>query len=423
MKVVHTYVDKHNMIWKELIYTQYLSALLAKKHYGNISFYGDSVACKQIMDIGIPYDEINSDVVTNKDADTWSVPKIKVYESINEPFLHIDTDTLIFSKIEFETYKQDFLFSHKDMYVPTQNGEELSNNLFQYWFSNLSKKSTDIDSQKYPHRAFLANFNKDVPNALLDQLNTEYNFHYLNETYTNLFFDLLEKIDIDVYKSTHFYSIPNMNVTYIKNYKKFAEVCHETLKHYENNKERIDGEKYGSCYIEQLMLHTILRKLDKEYRKNSKSLKHLIFEDVPMLQIDSHNNVASVNDVKFPLRLKVLKQKHFKCSCCGEEMVSSLSTRNLEFDEISIKDIDDIKNHFDNNFNGFLHVTYLKWYDVMQAIIIDKLRSLVGDDEIRKIHRYFLEKYPSLNLPTLSGGEILYNKLTGFEFTKTSKIL
>ena len=31
MKVIHTYVDKQNLIWKELFYTQYLSAILAKK--------------------------------------------------------------------------------------------------------------------------------------------------------------------------------------------------------------------------------------------------------------------------------------------------------------------------------------------------------------------------------------------------------
>ena len=51
MKVIHTYIDKQNLIWKELLYTQYLSAILAKKHYGSISFYGDEISCKQIKDI------------------------------------------------------------------------------------------------------------------------------------------------------------------------------------------------------------------------------------------------------------------------------------------------------------------------------------------------------------------------------------
>ena len=33
MKVIHTYVDNQSIIWKELLYVQYLSAILAKKHY------------------------------------------------------------------------------------------------------------------------------------------------------------------------------------------------------------------------------------------------------------------------------------------------------------------------------------------------------------------------------------------------------
>ena len=364
MKVVHTYVDKHNLIWKELIYTQYLSALLAKKHYGNISFYGDNLACKQIKELGLPYDEINSDIVKNKDTDTWSVPKIKVYQAQTEPFLHIDTDTLIFNKIELETYNQDFLFSHKDMFVPGENSEEIMKNLYQYWFCNLPKNDINYET-KYPFRSFLENFQQQVPSILLQGMGAYKDFYYLNKTYTNLFFDLMEKIGAEVFNNTHFQSIPNMNITYIKDYKKFSEVCEQTLKHYEDNKERIDNEEFGSCYIEQLMLHTHLRMVDGKYNKTSKKFKNFIFEESPLIQIDGYNNTASVDQVRFPLRFRLLNQKHFKCSCCNVPMISSLSTRNLDFIEISIENIDDIKNYFNYEFNGFLHVTYLKWYDIM----------------------------------------------------------
>ena len=67
MKVVHTYVDKIGIIWKELLYTQYLSAILAKKHYGNISFYGDVEECRQVIDLGLPYDEVNDKIVKRVD--------------------------------------------------------------------------------------------------------------------------------------------------------------------------------------------------------------------------------------------------------------------------------------------------------------------------------------------------------------------
>ena len=45
MKVIHTYVDNQAIIWKELLYVQYLNYILLKKHYGNISFYGDNKVC------------------------------------------------------------------------------------------------------------------------------------------------------------------------------------------------------------------------------------------------------------------------------------------------------------------------------------------------------------------------------------------
>ncbi len=417
MKVVHTFFEKNKIIWKELIYCQYLSALLAKKHYGNISFYGDDYACSQVEKIGIPYDNINSDVLKNVDPTTWSVPKIKVYESMNEPFLHIDTDTFLFSKIEFDTYKQDYMFSHKDMFVPGENNEKLLKNLYQYWFCNIEINNIDY-GKKYPFKTFVENFQQQVPNILLQGMSGYKEYYYLNKTYTNLFFDLMENIGEEIFDDIHFSSIPNMNILYVKNHEKFADVCKSTLKHYEENKEKIDSEKFGSCYIEQLMLHTHLRMVDKKYKKSSEKHKNFIFEESPLVQMDSHNNVPSVDDVIFPLKFRLLNQKHFSCPCCNNDIITSLSTRNLDFKEISIESIEDIKNYFDYNFNGFLHVTYLKWYDVIQAIIIDKLRAIVGDDEIRKIHHYFLDKYPQLNLPILSGGEKLYTKLTGFKFTQ-----
>ena len=109
MKVIHTYVDDHTIIWKELLYVQYLSAILAKKHYGNISFYGDTKVCQQLKILGLPYDEFNDKFVKKTDVSTFSIPKLKIYKKIKEPFVHIDTDTLLFNKIEFETFEEDYI--------------------------------------------------------------------------------------------------------------------------------------------------------------------------------------------------------------------------------------------------------------------------------------------------------------------------
>jgi hypothetical protein len=94
-----------------------------------------------------------------------------------------------------------------------------------------------------------------------------------------------------------------------------------------------------------------------------------------------------------------------------------------DFYELIINDIDDIKNYFDHEFNGFFHTTYMKWYDIIQVIIIDKLRKEIGDDEIRRIHDYFRKHYPSRGLPTTSNGERLYTRLTGFKFHGTTSLI
>ena len=407
MKVVHTYVDNAGVVWKELLYTQYLSAVLAKKHYGNISFYGDVEECKQVIDLGLPYDEVNNKIVKKEDTKTWSIPKLKVYESLDEPFLHIDTDTLLFNKIIFETYEQDYLFSHNDMHTPSVlSKDKLVSQLYKY-YSNPPYKNIKKNDDGH-------------------------NYFYFNKTYSKLFFDLMllgenkEKL-FDSYGS--FETIPNMNIVYIKNYKTFSKVCRDSIDHYYKHKKNIDNEEYGSCYIEQLILHLNLRIEDKKYRKSSKKDDHTIFNSIPTTQVDSHNNIPSVEEVRFPFRLNNIKGKHLPICYGGDEVITKLSklknynelSEKKRVDRIVINNKEDILNFFKQEFNGFFHVTYMKWYDIIQAYIIHKLREEIGDDKVREIHSYFKPKYIELNLPIVSGGEKLYEELTGFEFDITKK--
>jgi hypothetical protein len=170
---------------------------------------------------------------------------------------------------------------------------------------------------------------------------------------------------------------------------------------------------------------------DKTYKKSNNKNKHVIFDDNPSIQIDPHNNIPEVDKVQFPFRLRILNQKHLECGCCNEKMITRLSKFNnfynvpmdQKFKELSIQSVEDIPNFFEEDFNGFLHVSYLKWYDIVQAIVIDKLRKLVGDDEIRKINSYYAKRYKKMNLPAISGGEKLYSKLTGFKFNEVKDIL
>ena len=50
-------------------------------------------------------------------------------------------------------------------------------------------------------------------------------------------------------------------------------------------------------------------------------------------------------------------------------------------------------------------------------MVIHRLRNEIGDEGIRKIHKYFETIYVNqANLESTSEGEMLYTRLTGFDF-------
>ena len=113
MKLIQTFVpnkfdtknEKHkNIIWKDLMYVQMLSVLLAKREYGEISLYTNNTVKKQIVDIGVPYTHIDTDILQDTTSDLFCIPKLRIYREIKEPFVHIDTDTLIYKKIDFSKF-------------------------------------------------------------------------------------------------------------------------------------------------------------------------------------------------------------------------------------------------------------------------------------------------------------------------------
>ena len=373
MKVVHSHADKLDCIWKELAYSQFLSAILAKKHYGNISFYGTPKLVKQVRDLGIPYTSFDSNVVKKDDSTTWSMPKIKVFESIKEPFLHIDNDTFLFDKIDFQSYHKPFLFSHPDLGI-----------------------------KRHPTRRFSDDLSKLLATKNSYQKNIDDFYHDINRTYTRLLFKLYNKLPDNLIDKFDLNSIPNMNLVYVEDYKTFNQVAGMAIEHYNLNKSYIDKEEYGPCYIEQLVLHQLLRAVNPDYEKYSSKFKHTIFKRLPFYNLDQYNNTAEIENVKFPFRGRL----HTRCKCCGKKKKYKLNIKSKE----------ELVPFLDYNFEGFLHSTYMKWYDMFQAHTIHNLRKEIGDNELRKIHQYFRKIYPAFNLPLKSGGEKLYEELTGFSF-------
>lgn len=93
MVVLHSFTNLSDTLWKELAYSKFLSCVLAKKHYGDIRLYTSTNIAKQVKDMGMPYSAIDITLLSRNDSSTWSIPKIKVFSSFTEPFLHIDNDT------------------------------------------------------------------------------------------------------------------------------------------------------------------------------------------------------------------------------------------------------------------------------------------------------------------------------------------
>jgi len=389
MRVVHTFVESQNVIWKELLYTQYLSAVLAKKHYGNITLVTTPQLAKMVTELGLPYDEIITGVTDNTDLKCWSIPKLKSYCHFNEPFLHIDTDVFIFNKINFgkklnkngsfeKQFKSPIIFAHPDLKY-----ENKFNTNVAIEFSNLIKTSFKEDGH------------------------TNY---VLGHLYSNLFMKLFNTHNSSLVRNVDFASIPNACIVYADDFNLLKEGTNLALKHYYQNKDIIDADDYGENYIEQLMIHANLTMLNTDYKTQSLDMNHILFKQAPFERINDTNPAsAKINDTSFPYNFKIID----RCNYCNN------STDKL----MSFKDKFDITNFFDYNFEGFLHTTFHKWYDVFQIIIIDNLRKEIGDDNLLKIYDYYKKIYPSLKLPTKSSGEILYEELTGFKFDKNKTLL
>jgi len=125
------------------------------------------------------------------------------------------------------------------------------------------------------------------------------------------------------------------------------------------------------------------------------------------LLIGEQNYTPNIDDVKWPL---VFKTRNVLNDYRGFSPYKNIKNK------IKIKSLEEYKDYLEEDFGGFMHATYMKWYDWMQAYIIHNIRTRVGDQPLLDIHKYFRKIYPEYKLPLKSGGEKLYEKLTNFSF-------
>jgi len=380
MKVVHTFAS-HNIIWKERMYIQMLSALYAKKHYGNIHLYTTEMEAEQINKIGVPYTSINTELLKDVDCTVYGVPKIYTYREMDEPFLHIDTDSVFFSKFDFNNIKSPFMFSHPDM-----------------------KHLSNLKGTLGEHIPFLIN-NKD--NNLSSQ-----NHFFINHIYLKTYINLFDKHSDDIKRNFNFTHIPNTSLVFVKDTVNFKIACNQALNHYFENKDIIDIEEQSTCYAEQLMIHQYLLCGDSNYKEYMEKDETFLFKDVPVsitFETQSKTN-ASIYKTEFPFNFRTTS----RCLCCHEQKLN----------EHVIESIDDIKNLLGFKFFGYTHFSFMQWYQLWQVIVINDIVETFGEEYALNIHKYFSRIYPGLDLPKYSESELFYEKLTGKKiFTESSNLI
>lgn len=373
LKVVHTYVpvsynrnkDETHVISREQIYTQLLSALLANREYGNIELYTNRDVEKQILEIGIPYTNINVDLLDEYQTSTFSSFKLKVFESMNTPFLHIDSDTFIFNRLRFENGTEDFVFAHPDQPIKT---------------------STIIN---------------------------EHYVRILSEVYGGFFF-LFSNQQSDFKKQNFKISnIPNMNIVYVRDYESFAEASNYALKHYVHNRDYIDSHYYGACYIEQLMTHLHLMEINEKYHNSVLANNHVLTNDRFMevtTGIGKSGYTSKNQEYPFHIKMSLINDLYTK-------PLHSLSRFEKQIEntkEITIHSKSDINKFFDFDFYGVQHITFHKWSEIFQCICLGHIANNFGVDWLNRVNDYF-KKFNN-ELSELSLGEKLYQELTGFKF-------
>lgn len=362
MKVIHTYASS-TIVWKEQFYVMLLSALYAKKHYGNIHLFCTKPIAEQLESIESFYSDIT--IIPNSSSSTYSLPKINTYASQTEPFLHLDHDSILFNKVDFEQSGSPFVFSHPDM--------------------------KDLVNKK-------GKLGYHIP-LMYGKGNTDYK--YVKRAYLELIDKLEEKIPGILIP---FDTIPNMALVYVNRPNVFSRVAEYALSYYEQNKTVLDAHDFGAHHLEQYLMHHLLYAENKEYRKAAKKFRTFLIPKVPLtVNFKQQDKVkASIQDTQFPFSIETYNTYPY--------FNQKKSVKH------TFEKPEDIANLFGNHFGGYIHFSYLQWYQILQPYVLNEIVTNFGENYVLSAHKYFKEKYEESDLPTKSEGEKLFEQLTNFSF-------
>lgn len=390
-KIIHSYIPTvpgevvPPIIWKELMYGQMLSTLLAQREYGNITLYTNKGIAEQMVEMGVPYTDINTDVLEGVVSKSYTYPKMKVFEHLTEPYLHIDTDTYIFRRVDFSKATSPVVYAHSDQHVDFQN--LTTSPALSRYINNISKCYTSLF------------FLHDEEHVGLDPMN------------------------VDLFK------IPNGNLTYVRDTSLMRGATKRALDYYERHKDVVDRNTYGGVYVEQMLIHLYMMQDSPEYADSVSKNEHFACDDV-FLQIDysSKDNTVDYLHYGFPFK--------FKLHTFKEGFVPSLEARvqilqqggyrveKQKYLEYSINSEEDLKPLFRERFTGVLHPSFNKWAPLFECLAIGAIADQFGVEHIQRVHNFYTHVWDryKVNIEPYSRGEQLYSKLTGYKF-KPNQVL
>lgn len=328
MKIIHTL---HNTLQDDWIYDPsnirciLLSYCSVRENYRNIHLYADQKSYELIKDLGLEYDSVTLDKHKDFKGKNFGVPKIITYADQTEPFLHIDHDTFLFKHFHIPTPKK-LVFAYPDRKIGR--------------FSMIRNGT----GKGLGHTEMVAFY----------------------ETYVRTLSEHPELIPRDLSNRINYSLIPNVSAFGGYDWETIADASVMLLRLYYKNPKIWDERYYNACVIEQLLMIPMMSLIDDSYvftepdydfSKTSPLFKFLDSHPIKLVD-DVHNR----SDAYQSLSVKG-KTYHFE---------SDLDYIQLD-DEV---------------MDGFLHLSFMKHYDVIKYLMDLKLEKYESQFPfLRKINK------------------------------------
>jgi hypothetical protein len=319
MNIIHTWANvtsKPDYTNKRTIFHMIMSLLCAKRLYDNVHLYTTSEIYEIIKPLDLPYNRINTDLLDNLNYDgpNFAIPKMEVYRHQNTPFLHIDTDTFLFERVQIPENKK-LIFAFPDVMLYPRFDHRIENSRFISFY----------------------------------------------EYYYELFIKIKDCFEADFFKTMPMDFIPNMSIFGGYDLENIKKTYDYLIDFYFTNREILDTDTFRSPQIvEQLLFFPIYNKITEGYLNNWTMFEAhtFLFSDYPSLSIIS----KSGDDNKFTVHSDVKRIMEIGKSKNPPKNVLSIDV-----------DLKDLRYH---NLCGYLHLAEHKIDDYINNIMLDRLKDI-----------------------------------------------